>query len=69
MFWAFPKPHSLLLQAVQNFQKSVKALVPYTDGGFIDWIHGRCEIIKEEHRAEGYVDEELENRLKKYQVN
>ena len=59
---------------LQSFRKSVKALVPYTDGGLIGWVHGRCEIIKEEHQAEGvllevYVDEEAENRLKKYQVN
>ncbi len=62
----------LLLERVekllQSFRKSVTALVPYTEGSLIGWIHGRCEIIREEHTAEGvllevYVDEESANRL------
>jgi GTP-binding protein HflX len=49
------------------------ALVPYTEGRLIGWVHGRCEIIKEEHTAEGvllevYVDEESANRLAKFKV-
>ncbi len=68
----------LLLERIekllQSFRKSMTALVPYTDGGLIGWVHGRCEIIKEEHTAEGvllevYVDEESANRLEKYRVN
>ena len=36
-------------------------------------VHGRCEIIREEHTAEGvllevYVDEEAANRLKSFAV-
>ena len=67
----------LLLERIekllQSFRKSMTALVPYTDGGLIGWVHGRCEIIKEEHTAEGvllevYVDEESANRLEKYRV-
>lgn len=58
---------------LQSFRKSMTALVPYTEGGLIGWVHGRCEMIREEHTAEGvllevYVDEESANRLKKYEV-
>ena len=58
---------------LQSFRKSMTALVPYTEGSLIGWVHGRCEIIKEEHTAEGvllevYVDEESANRLAKFKV-
>lgn len=65
----------VMLGSVENllksFRKSLVALVPYTEGGLIGWVHGRCEIIREEHTAEGvllevYVDEESANRLEKY---
>ena len=67
----------LLLERVekllQSFRKSMKVLVPYTEGGLIGWVHGRCEIIREEHTGEGvllevYVDEESANRLQRFQV-
>jgi len=56
---------------LKSFRKSMIAVVPYTEGGLIGWVHGRCEIIREEHTAEGvllevYVDEESANRLEKY---
>ena len=58
---------------LQSFRRSMTALVPYTEGSLIGWVHGRCEIIKEEHTAEGvllevYVDEESANRLEKFKV-
>lgn len=58
-------------ELLKTFRHSVKAVIPYTDGGLLGWIHGRCEIITEEHQAEGvyievYVDEEAKNRLEKY---
>ncbi len=64
-----------MLGAIENllksFRKSLVAVIPYTEGGLIGWVHGRCEIIREEHTAEGvllevYVDEESANRLEKY---
>lgn len=66
----------LLLERIekllQSFRKSMTALVPYTEGGLIGWVHGRCEIIREEHTGEGvllevYVDEESANRLRKFE--
>ncbi|MDD4844172.1 MAG: GTPase HflX [Anaerotignum sp.] len=56
---------------LKSFRSSMVALVPYTEGGLIGWVHGRCEIIREEHTPEGvllevYVDEESANRLGKY---
>ena len=58
---------------LQSFRKSMTALVPYTEGSLIGWVHGRCEIIREEHTGEGvllevYVDEESANRLAKFKV-
>ena len=58
---------------LQSFRKSMTALLPYTEGSLLGWVHGRCEIIKEEHTAEGvllevYVDEESANRLAKFKV-
>ncbi len=64
-----------MLQAIETvlktFRTSLIALVPYTEGGLIGWVHGRCEMIKEEHTPEGvlmevYVDGESANRLEKY---
>ncbi|WP_312060127.1 GTPase HflX [Anaerotignum sp.] len=56
---------------LKSFRKSMVVMVPYTEGGLIGWVHGRCEIIREEHTPEGvllevYVDEESANRLEKY---
>ena len=58
---------------LQSFRKSMTALVPYTEGSLIGWVHGRCEIIREEHTGEGvllevYVEEESANRLAKFKV-
>ena len=58
---------------LQSFRKSMKALLPYTEGSLLGWVHGRCEIIREEHTAEGvllevYVDEESANRLERFRT-
>lgn len=66
-----------LLQAIervlQSFRRSMRVLIPYTEGGLVGWVHGRCELIHEEHTATGvlmevYVDDESANRLEKYCV-
>ena len=58
---------------LKSFRKSMTVLLPYTEGALAGWVHGRCEIIREEHTAEGvllevYVDEEAANRLKSFTV-
>ena len=58
---------------LKSFRKSMTVLLPYTEGALTGWVHGRCEIIREEHTAEGvllevYVDEEAANRLKSFAV-
>ena len=58
---------------LQSFRRTMRALVPYTEGGLIGWLHGRCEILQEEHTADGVlleaaVDEEAANRLEKYRI-
>ncbi len=58
---------------LKSFRQSIKAILPYTEGSLISYVHGTCEIISEEHTGEGvlleiYVNEEAGNRLEKYKV-
>ena len=58
-------------ELLKTFRTSLKALIPYTEGSLVSWVHGRCEILTEEHTPEGvllevYVDEESAMRLGKY---
>lgn len=58
---------------LKSFRQSMCVLLPYTEGALTGWVHGRCEILKEEHRADGvylevYVDEEAENRLRPFLI-
>ena len=64
---------SCIERLLKSFRTSMKVLVPYREGALTGWVHGRCEIIREEHRAEGvfleiYADEEAKNRLAAYAV-
>jgi len=56
---------------LKTFRKPLNVIIPYSDGAIIGMIHGKCDVLSEEHIAEGYkielyADEEMENRLKKY---
>ena len=56
---------------LKSFRKSMNVLLPYTEGSLLHKIHGKCEIVAEQHRAEGvflelYADEEMEKRLQCY---
>lgn len=58
-------------ELLKSFRKSIKVLIPYQEGSLISYIHGKCEIISEEHTETGYlieayVNDETENRLKLY---
>lgn len=58
-------------ELLKSFRKSMKVLIPYQDGSLISYIHGKCELISEEHTETGYlieayVTEEVENRLQPY---
>ena len=58
---------------VKSLRKSLKILIPYSEGSVLSIIHGNCEIIKSENTDDGYAfevfaDEETYNRLKKYTV-
>lgn len=58
-------------ELLKYFRKSIKVMIPYSEGSLISYIHGKCEIISEEHTETGYlieayVNEETENRLKNY---
>lgn len=58
---------------IKSFKKSIKVLIPYDKSSFVSMIHGRCEIVQNENKDEGmffeiYADEEMENRLKQFQI-
>lgn len=58
---------------LKSFRVAMKVFLPYTEGSLLNMIHGKCEIIAEQHRAEGiyleiYAQQEMENRLQKYKI-
>ena len=58
---------------LKTFKTSLKVIIPYSDGAIIGMIHGKCDVLSEEHTENGYeielyADEEMENRLSKYIV-
>ena len=58
-------------ELLKSFRKSIKVMIPYSEGSLISYIHGKCVIISEEHTETGYLieaydNEETENRLKNY---
>ena len=58
---------------LKTFRTSLKVIIPYSDGAIIGMIHGKCDVLSEEHTENGYeielyADEEMENRLSKYIV-
>lgn len=62
---------SAIEELLKSFRKPLKVIIPYSDGAMIGMIHGKCEIISEEHTENGYsielyAGEEMEKRLEKY---
>lgn len=62
-----------LEELVKSFKRCIEVIIPYSDGNIVSLIHGNCEIIQQAHTDKGYcftlyVNEEMENRLKKYIV-
>lgn len=60
-------------QLLQSSRNKLKVLIPYNDGYLLNMLHGQCEIISEEHTAQGvlvesYMNEEMTLRLNKYLV-
>ncbi len=67
----------VLLEKIETLLKSFRTpmtvFLPYTEGSLLSRIHGKCEIITEEHKADGillqvYAEQEMVNRLQKYHV-
>lgn len=61
-------------EVLKSFRQSIKVLIPYTEGNILPIIHGKCEIISEEHTENGtvieaYVNDETKSRLEKYTVS
>ena len=59
---------------LKTFRKCTKVLIPYSEGGLLNSIYGKCEIINNEHTPEGtlieaYMDDETVSRLKNYIVS
>ena len=62
---------STVEELLKSFRKPLKVVIPYSDGGMIGMIHGKCEVISEEHTENGYeielyAGDEMEKRLEKY---
>ena len=62
---------TIVENVVKSFKKSIEILLPYSEGQMLGFIHGSCEVIKQEHREEGiyfelYADEEMRNRLQQF---
>lgn len=58
---------------LKSFRTSMTVFLPYTEGSLLSRIHGKCEIVMEEHKADGillqvYAEQEMVNRLQKYHV-
>ncbi len=58
---------------LKSFRTAMKVFLPYTDGSLLNMVHGKCEIITQQHKAEGifleiYASKEMENRLQKYKI-
>ena len=69
---------SLLLQQIektlQEARKKTTLLIPFSEGRWVRQIHDHCEIISEDHKAEGtlitaYMDKQLAGRLQEYAVD
>ena len=60
-------------EVLKSFRKPMKVLIPYTEGSLLAVVHGKCEIINEEHTENGtlieaYITDEAAGRLEKYKV-
>jgi len=58
---------------LKSFRSPMKVLIPYTEGHLLSVIHGKCEILSEEHTEKGtlieaYMNEEAASRLERYKV-
>lgn len=56
---------------LKSYRSTVKILIPYTEGNLLSLLHGRCEIVSEEHTTEGtvieaYVNDETKSRFNNY---
>lgn len=66
---------SELLNAIestlQNSRKKIKVTIPYAQGNLVNMLHSQCEVLSEEHTADGivieaYVNDEMNLRLEQY---
>lgn len=60
-------------EVLKSFRQSMKILIPYSEGNLLPLIHGKCEIISEEHtengvKIEAFVSDETKSRLQKYEL-
>lgn len=64
----------VLEEWLKSQKKCMEIVIPYAKGNMVSLIHGKCEIIESSHREDGYyfkiyADNEMENRLKEFQIN
>ena len=59
---------------LQGARKRARFLIPFSEGRLVRLVHERCEILSEEHMADGtlmeaYLDDELAGRLRTYTIS
>ncbi len=58
---------------VKTFRTPLNVVIPYSEGAIVGMIHGKCDVLNEEHTESGYkfelyADEEMEKRLERYVI-
>ncbi len=58
-------------RCISSTRRLTKFILPYNEGQLINQVHNKCEIMEEEHKAEGayiaaYLNEEMENKVRQY---
>lgn len=64
---------SKIEDVLKNMRRKMKVILPYEEGGLLNLVHGKCEIISQEHGEDGvlmeaYVTDEIYSKLDKYKV-
>ncbi len=63
---------AVMEEELSKFKRTIRVIVPYNQGNLINQVHKTCEILKSEHREEGYyleinATDEIFNKLKTFE--
>ncbi len=62
---------AIMEEELSKFKRTIRVIVPYNQGHLINQVHKTCEILKSEHRENGYyleinATDEIFNKLKSF---